>query len=202
MTATATTGIEKVGSRLYAVGAPFALKDALKRIGCHWDSERRQWWIGTAKQAELEQVIVQASAPVDPAAPKPKQDPHDIRLTGKGRYKGREYFAGSITRDGQKVRLLTLPDANGEFLDFWAFCSEVEQTKSYKPREHTFRSHTTTQYTTLGSIADFVADQRQAKAAGVPQCPVCGKRNDNMVRDLETGMDCCRGCADMPSDEY
>lgn len=112
----------------------------------------------------------------DAVLAKPKQDPDDIRLTGKGRYKGREYYAGSITRDGQKVRLLTLPDADGKFLDFWAFCSEVEQTKKYEPREvwdgRRYSGRTVTQYTTLGSIAKFIRRQKNPDTARV-QCHEC-----------------------------
>lgn len=133
--------------------------------------------------------------------PKPKEDPDNIRLTGKGRYKGREYFAGAITKDGQRVRLLTLPDADGNYLDFWANCSEVEQTKEYKPREvwdgGRYSNRTVTQYTTLGSIADFVAKQKRAKAAGLPECVECGKRGE-LVHDLEDGGMKCRACCDMP----
>lgn len=138
------------------------------------------------------------------AVRRPKQDPHDIRLTGKGRYKGREYYAGAVTKDGARVRLLTLPDANGNYLDFWADCSQVEQTKRYEPREvwdgRRYSGRTRTVHTTLGSIADFIRDQRQERQAGTPACPVCGVRGRELVHDLETGMNCCRGCCDMPAE--
>jgi hypothetical protein len=184
-----------VKARVYFVGNTFPVKDQIKRLGGHWDADRKAWWIGAAKASEAETLV----GNVDPAAPKAKQDPSDIRLTGKGRYKGRTYYAGSITRDGLKVRLLTLPDDKGEYLDFWAACSEVEEIKRYEPRTHTFRGRTETQYTTLGSIASFIGQQRRAEANGEPACPVCGKRGDELHHDLETGMMCCYGCCDMPA---
>ena len=123
------------------------------------------------------------------------EDPKTIRLTGKGRYKGREYYAGAITRDGAKVRLLTLPDAKGEYLDFWAACSEVTQTKTYEPREvwdgRQYSGRTELRYTTLGSIAAFV--RRQTRNAGTGrervQCPECDARH-------AAGESCpdCGGC--------
>jgi hypothetical protein len=107
-------------------------------------------------------------------APKPKEDPDNIRLTGKGRYKGREYYAGAITRDGTRVRLLTLPDADGSFLDFWADCAQVEEVKRYQPREvwdgRYNSGRTVTKYTTLGSIAAFVAREKRNRAEGGEVC--------------------------------
>lgn len=56
MTATMTT-LEKVGARLYFSNSPFSAKDAIKRLGSHWDGDRRQWWIGAAKKAEAETLV-------------------------------------------------------------------------------------------------------------------------------------------------
>lgn len=220
--------IEKAGARLYFVGNTFGCKDKLKSLGCHWDGDRRAWWIGAKKEAEarallaeLNGVVVTAAASVGLAsntpaaivagkledegrdseaaavlaaatAPQPKEDPANIRLTGKGRYKGREYYAGSKTHDGLRVRLLTLPDANGNYLDFWADTAEVERTKTYEPRQvwdgRRYSGKTRTVYTTLGSIADFIAEQRAARANGEPVCAGCGKAGGGLVRDLEDGL--------------
>lgn len=70
MTATAArmTTIEAVGARLYAVDAPFAGKDKLKAIGCHWDGDRRQWWIGAKKADELERVVAELNGALPEAA--------------------------------------------------------------------------------------------------------------------------------------
>lgn len=56
--------IEKSGARLYFAGNTFPLKDQLKKLGCHWDGDRKQWWIGTAKRAEAEQLVASLDAPV------------------------------------------------------------------------------------------------------------------------------------------
>ena len=98
--------IEKQGQRIYFLGDTFAVKDRIKAMGGHWDGERRAWWVGAKKATEAEAIV--AGLANTPAGEPVKQSPDDIRLTGKGRYKGREYFAGSITRDGSRVRLLTL----------------------------------------------------------------------------------------------
>lgn len=179
--------------RVYAIDTPYSAKDALKSLGCKWDADRRAWWIGVAKADQLAALVASLNAPVDPSAPKPKENPDNIRLTGKGRYKGREYYAGAITRDGTKVRLLTLPDADGKYLDFWADCAQVEQTKTYSPREYRGQ----TEYTTLGSIAKFIARQRRAEADGLPACAACGKRGQ-LHHDIEDGLMKCYRCCDMP----
>lgn len=184
--------IERQGQRVYLVGDTFAVKDQIKALGGHWDGERRAWWVGASKAVEAQALVHALATPQAAGTPKAKQDPNDIRLTGKGRYKGREYFAGSITRDGLKVRLLTLPDANGDYLDFWALCSEVEQTKTYSPREYRGRM----EYTTLGSIARFVAHERHNRAEGGEVCAECGKSGD-LVTDLEDGLRKHRRCCDI-----
>lgn len=210
--------IERAGQRVYFAGDTFAAKDAIKRMGGHWDGDRRQWWVGAKKLAEAEELAADASggsvmrptdgsravAPsvgLDPETPSgvvadrledlgrakeaarvrrgltAREDPHDIRLTGKGRYKGREYYAGAVA--GGKVRLLTLPDDKGEYLDFWADCAQVEEMKQYRPREkwdgRMYSGRTVTVYTTLGSIADFVARQKRDQGTGRErvQCMEC-----------------------------
>lgn len=184
--------LEKTGTRIYLVGDTFAAKDAIKSIGGHWDGDRRAWWVGSAKADEAAKLVesLGTSSTVATGERKP-QDPSDIRLTGKGRYKGREYYAGSITRDGSKVRLLTLPGEDGKFLDFWALCSEVEQTKTYSPREYRGRM----EYTTLGSIASFVRRaRREEKQLASGEIPA------GYCVDLEDGLVKRRSECDMPSD--
>lgn len=158
--------LERAGSRIYILGDTYPVKDRIKAAlnmdGKNFDRERKAWWVGLAKAADAEKLVAELNAapPVPPGERLP-DDPDKIRLTGKGRYKGREYFAGAITRDGSKVRLLTLPDAQGKFLDFWAPCDMVEQTKTYTPREYRGR----TEYTTLGSIAAFIERQKNPDTA-------------------------------------
>jgi len=128
-----------------------------------------------------------------------QENPASIRLTGKGVYKGKTYYLGNRTKDGQRVRCLTLPNAAGEYLDFWANVSEVEVTKEYQPREVRvgFRGRTETRYTTLGSIADFIAKQRDAAQRGEQPCAACGKRGP-LHHDLEDGLMKCLACCDIP----
>jgi hypothetical protein len=163
----------------------------LEALGGHWDGDRRAWWVGAAKASEAEALVARLAAVPWPApgAPRPAEDPDSIRLTGKGRYKGRVYYAGAITRDGTRVRLLTLPDASGKYLDFWVPCSEV---KRYQPREYRGRI----EYTTLGSIARFLAREQRARPAGEPVCAECGKSGE-LVADLEDGQLEHRRCCDI-----
>ncbi len=151
----------------------------IKALGAKWDPDAKCWWVGTAKRAALESLLVGADKAADeaPAAQPAKQDPADIHLTGKGTYKGRTYYLGSRTKDGARIRCLTLPDANGNYLDFWADVTAVEVTKTYEPRQvwdgRRYSNHTVTQYTTLGSIAKFIARQSNPATRRV-QCVECG----------------------------
>jgi hypothetical protein len=126
-----------------------------------------------------------------------EQDPHDIRLSGKGMYKGRLYYAGAVTKDGLRIRLLTLPSEDGKYIDFWAPTSAVEIIKHYRPRQRTYRGRTITQHITLGSIAEFIRDQKSRVNTGLPTCPECGKRT-SLRRDMEDGQYKCQRCCDMP----
>lgn len=189
--------LDRQGARVYLTGDTYAVKDRIKRIGGHWDGDRRAWWVGAAKMAAAEQLVRElageaatavglatdampeavADKTEEAAIPKPKQDPDDIRLTGKGEYKGRTYYLGSRTKDGQRIRCLTLPDAKGDYLDFWVQLSLVKVIKTYQPREvwdgRYCSGRTRTEYTTLGSIAKFIARQRNPNTAR-GQCTECG----------------------------
>lgn len=130
---------------------------------------------------------------------KPVEDLSGCRVYAKVEYKGRTYYVIAETKDRTRCRLATLQEDGPVF---WADMAACRLLKSYPGRKVwdgcRYSNRTVTRYTTLGSLRDFVADQRAAEKQGVPQCPVCGKRNNDMVHDLETGMMCCYGCADMP----
>lgn len=51
---------ETVGARVYVLGQTYPIRDAIRAAGGHWDAERKAWWIGTAKRAELEAAIASA----------------------------------------------------------------------------------------------------------------------------------------------
>lgn len=53
--------METVGKRVYLNGNTFPVKDALKRAGCHWDGDRRAWWIGVGKREAVLDIIGRAA---------------------------------------------------------------------------------------------------------------------------------------------
>lgn len=127
-----------------------------------------------------------------------REDPDKVRLTGKGKYKGRTYYLGLPTRDGNRQHLYSVPDNKGEYIEFWADADKVEVTKTYTPRVRSFRNREWKEYTTLGGIATFIRGERAKEAAGLPQCAACGKRNQ-LIEDLEDGLMKCPSCCDIPS---
>lgn len=184
--------IQQVGTRIYFQGHTFPVKDRIKAMGGHWDGDRKEWWVGTAKADEARKLAESLTgAATNNPAERTAQNPRDIRLTGKGEYKGRTYYLGSRTRDGMKIRCLTLPGNDGKFLDFWASVEMVRVVKTYQVREYRGRE----EYTTLGSIASFIAKSRreddQIKAGNIP---------DGYCVDLEDGQVKRRSECDIPSD--
>jgi hypothetical protein len=106
---------EVAGSRVYVTGNTYPIKDQLRSAGCHWDGDRRQWWIGKAKAAAVQAVIAGLSATSPQAAgesvPPAKQaeDPAQIKILGKAKYKGRvqhQTLAGMqrFVRDAQQAK--------------------------------------------------------------------------------------------------
>lgn len=187
--------IQKQGQRLYLIGDTFPIKDRIKAIGGHWDADKRAWWLGTAKESEARQLVDGVASTTTTTTERPKQNPDEIRVYGKGEYKGRTYFLGAQTRDGTRRRLLTLPNKNGEFLDFWADTSAVCVVKTYQPREYRGR----VEYQTLGSLARFISKEKRNRDEGGAVCAECG-RSGELVADLEDGMLKHYRCCDIPPD--
>lgn len=152
--------MERAGQRVYVAGNTFALKDRLKSIGCHWDGDRRQWWIGAAKTAALESLLTAAAE-----QPAPAEDLDRARVHAKVRYKDRTYYALAQNQEGTRVRLVTLDGA----VDFWADTALCRTERTYPPREYRGR----TEYTTLGSLRRFVAQQKNP-ATRRGECTECG----------------------------
>lgn len=189
--------LSRENSRIYIVGDTYSIKSQIKAIGGHWDADRKAWWVGLAKAEAVEKLVESTSAAAATPGERKPEDPHSIRLTGKGTYKGRTYYLGARSQSG-KVRCLTLPDADGKFLDFWAEVGMVEVVKTYHPRERRgYRGRVTFEHTTLGGIADFVRREERNRQAGGPVCAACG-RSGELVEDLEDGLMKHRGCCDMP----
>jgi len=194
------TTIEQSGSRLYLVDLPFAAKGEAKRIGCHWDPDRRQWWIGTAKRDEATALVGRLNT--RPAADDPagSEDPNagkglpaaseadDRRVYAKVTYKGSSYYVIAESHQQGRCKVCKLSGVG-----FWVDMTDCQLVKTYPGREYRGR----TEYTTLGSIRRFVERQKRAEAEGLPQCPVCGKRGE-LHHDLEDGGLKCYGCCDIP----
>lgn len=199
----ATTTVERVGARVYAVDAPFAVKDELKRIGCHWDSGRRQWWIGAKKAAELEALVERINAAPNADAPDTRatglptmSERDDCRVYAKVTYKGSNWYVVAEAHDKGRCKICKLSGVG-----FWVDMADCEIVKTYagRPERGAYGRPTgRTVYTTLGTIRSFVSDQRDKEARDVPQCAACGKRSDYLVEDMEDGCMKCRGCCDMP----
>jgi hypothetical protein len=155
---TLTIKTEKVGSRIYIAGNTYSVKDRLKSAGCHWDGERKQWWIGTAKAAKIESIV----GKLDGA--EVKQNLDEASVYGKVSYvsksgKAGTYFViGSSNKNGSnRLRLTNLAGS----IDFWVDDSAVKWIKRYEGRDVGFRGYgnpanNTVEYQTLGGLRRFV----------------------------------------------
>lgn len=114
---TPTISIE--GRRCYVTtqyGHPCIAK--LKSLGAHWEPESKRWWISSAKKADVERVI---SSTNEQSTPNVASE--DIKVIGKAKYKGRNYYVrwvGNCKDGSYKARLCTL---DGK-IDFWAAASQ------------------------------------------------------------------------------
>jgi hypothetical protein len=55
--------LQREGSRVYVAGNTYPVKDAIKAAGGHWDGDRKQWWVGAAKQPDLEKSLATVKPP-------------------------------------------------------------------------------------------------------------------------------------------
>jgi hypothetical protein len=191
-------------ARIYFVGDTFAHKEKLRSAGCHWDGERKAWWIGKAKAEKARKLIESLNSPTMEATPEsrkytaelelrddtpagivadklldlgrqkesevvsrsqPLANPNSVEVVGKATYKGRSYYIGGQSRDGEFVKLFTLPNEQGYYLAFWAKSDLVTVTKTYNRCQNQ----------TLGSIARFIEQQKKNRGTGSErvQCPEC-----------------------------
>lgn len=174
--------LQREGKRVYFNGDTYAAKDQIKAMGGHWDTNRRAWWVGSAKLADAEKL---ANAEIAPQA----KDLSKSRVYAKVKYKGRQYY---VIAEAHNVGLARLTVLDGS-LDFWADMSACEVVKAYHPRE--YRGHTT--YTTLGGIKAFIESQKGAEQRGEQACCECGKFG-KLHHDLEDGGMKCYNCCDIP----
>lgn len=139
--------LKEEGVRVYVLGNTFPIKDAIKSAGGHWDGDRKAWWIGKKKKAELEAKINSASAPAQGQSSERKEPGEDATVAGRAEYKGKTYYmAGRVdrgrtqwddrcevitTRDGSKYLLYS---RDGK-MEFWAARELVKVVKTYsKPQ--------------------------------------------------------------------
>jgi ribosomal protein L12E/L44/L45/RPP1/RPP2 len=184
------------GRRIYLFGNTFSIKDILRDAGAKWDSDRKAWWIGAAKKADIDRILASAPTPAPVTSQSAassngerKSEPlkDEDRLAGKAEYKGRAYL---MVWEGQTKRGWA---AKLAFLDgtqtFWAAQGEYTVTKRYQSREYRGR----TEYTTWGSYRRFVERAKQAKAEGRQQCK-CGQyHSDHEPSCYMCGCSKCEG---------
>lgn len=184
---TITIATEKVGSRIYVCGNTFAIKSQLKDAGCHWDGDRKQWWIGAAKAASIASIVGQLyGKTIEPA----KSELADRPCTGKVEYKGRTYYVIGHSEKTAKL-WLTVLDCS---IDFWAAVSECKIIKRYESREDYRTGRTAHQ--TVGGIRRFI-DKSKRDEATVKS----GEMPDGWCIDLEDGCAKPRHQCDMPSEK-
>ncbi len=183
--------IEIEGTRAYITGDSYAYRTQLKSAGCHWDGDRKQWWIGVAKRANVEAIV---TGPAPESAPQREQREapgEDAAVAGRATYKGKTYYvAGRIergrtryddhvrpveTRDGAKV-LLYFRDGSSSF---WAARSEVQVVRSYQRPT---------------TIARLRAYAEEAKSHGTDECSCRCHREPNAGRPGSTLYDGCDRC--------
>lgn len=153
-----TVTLETIGQRIYVAGNTFPIKDRLKRAGCHWDGDRKQWWIGAAKRSEIESVVTHAPTSSTSQQGSGDRTPdRNADVKARATYKGKDYYVLAETRDGAK---LLLAARNGAF-QFWAAREASQITKTYG-REN-YRSGRT-EYPTLGGMIRRAEQWRQMSA--------------------------------------
>ena len=147
--------LKKEGRRVYVVGNTFPIKSAIKDAGGHWDADRKAWWIGAGKVAEIEKAIENASdAPKEPADPE---------IMGKVRYEAKTGKVGTYfiawhgrTKNGdERYRLVNFDGS----VEFFADPIRVEVVKHYsEPMK-------------LSSLRRFVESKKAVEKGG--ECPRC-----------------------------
>lgn len=168
--------LQKEGVRTYVIGDTYPIKDQLKEQGCHFDRDRKQWWIGSGKASVIEKII-QTGPVVKEEKP---EDSANIEVVGKATYKGKTYYVRwqgySEKANGFRAHLVSL---DGK-LDFWKESLPSGQpgddsqvaviTKIYPYREYRGREIKQT----LGSIRRFIEQQKNPETRS-GECTECGQ---------------------------
>lgn len=186
---------EKTGARIYVTGNTYSVKDRLKAAGCHWDGERKQWWIGAAK-AEAIAEIVNGLVSQPMGAVSDSSDLGKSRVYAQVECKNRKYYVIAESHSNNRCRLTVLDGS----INFWVAMGDCKLIKTYHPREvwdgRRNSGKTITRYTTLDSLREFIADRKRAEESGEVCCAECGRPGD-LVADLEDGQLKHRHCCDI-----
>lgn len=179
--------LQTEGRRVYAIGNTFALKDAIRAAGGHWDDGRKAWWVGVANRTVLERAVATLASPSE--QPSREAPGAEALVAGKATYKGKTYYlAGRIERgrthrddrvapihsgDGRKVLLYSLDGS----IKFWAPLQQYsDRVKVADINADPNCAQTQKLYSkpqTIGALAEFSArNKREAKDTGI-DCPVC-----------------------------
>jgi hypothetical protein len=154
----ATMSTTTEGRRVYVAGDTYAWRDRLRSAGCHWDGDRKQWWIGVGKVAAIAGIVAQATSTTEDPTSRSDTPDQNARVKARASYKGQNYYVLAETRDGGK-RLLAA--RNGQF-QFWAATGVTTIVKAYG--RHDDRTHRT-EYPTLGGLMAKAARWRQMSDA-------------------------------------
>lgn len=122
---------QKEGRRVYLSGNTYSLRDKLRSLGATWDPDRKQWWVGTSKQAEVLALLERSTTESDAPAQNRAAPGKNAAVAGKATYKGKTYYvAGKSTRGGryaESVEAVTTQDGAKVLLlsrdgsmQFWA----------------------------------------------------------------------------------
>lgn len=163
------------GARIYvqtAYDEPVVAE--LKNLGAHWDAEKKLWWVGAKKRAEVEALLVASDAAKDAGGPeKAPENLDDARVHAQVEYKGRKYYVVAETADLTRCRLTTLDGT----APFWAACADCNLVKRYEGRERwdgrRYSGRTITVYPTIGGLRRF-RDRQKGPETARGECTECG----------------------------
>jgi hypothetical protein len=145
--------LQKVGRRIYFKEAPFSLLDKLKKVGAHWDPDRKEWWIG-AKQEAVASALATEAGDATPATEGLSETAKV--LLGRATYKGGTYyFLWAGERNGAPCAKLCFRDGSRVF---WAKGEELAIVARYQsPRS-------------IAGLREFSERKAREKKTGVCEC--------------------------------
>lgn len=145
------------GRRAYVVGQTFNLRNQLREAGCHWDTERRAWWISATKQ----EVVAQVLAATPPRSDEERQaellERDRNNILGRAEYNGKAYYLvgqGESPTRGAWVRLLFRDGSK----TFFKSSAEVQITHLYQRPQ------------TLDALREYAARAARERQTGVCAC--------------------------------